>query len=212
MKATQTQKRTKPTKHRPEDNQADEVEMLRRVARGERAAFAELHDRFSGVVYSTVYKVLNNVQDTEDVAQEVFAQIWKKAKSYDRKLGKPLTWIATMSRNRAIDRIRSKQRRSRLNGSFEEMSKVEVSTQRDDQRDMIDIRERGELVRSAVLELTPEQREAIELAYFGGLSQSQVAENLGQPLGTVKARIRRGLHRLRETVESRYGSEALRTA
>jgi len=186
-----------------ENEQLEEMDILHRVARGDRAGFDLLHQRFSGIVYSTIYKVLNDREDTQDVAQEVFAQIWKKARLYEASKGKPLTWVATMARNRAIDRLRSKQRRARLRDAFSEEEKTaDFMTQRD-AFDDVAASEAGEVVRSAVLELSDEQRQAIEMAYFGGMTQSEIADNLGEPLGTVKARIRRGMIKLKKKVEPR---------
>lgn len=186
-----------------ENEQVEEMEILRRVAGRDREGFALLHERFSGIIYSTVYKVLNDREDTQDVAQEVFAQIWKKAGLYESSRGKPLTWVATMARNRAIDRLRSKQRRAKLRDAFtEETKSADIMTRRD-AFDNVAENEAGAVVRSAVLELSDEQRQAIEMAYFGGMTQSEIADNLGEPLGTVKARIRRGMLKLRKKVEPR---------
>ena len=98
-----------------------EIQLLfRRVAEEDRVAFHELHRRFSGMVFGTVYQVLHNQEDTEDVVQEVFAQLWKKADLYCEERGKPTTWLATLARNRAIDKFRSRGRRNRLNDNFEQ--------------------------------------------------------------------------------------------
>jgi len=149
--------------------------LLERIASGDRASFDLFVTRMERLVYSTVYKVLNDRQDTEDVSQEVFFQVWQKAGLYNAQRGKPTTWVATMARNRAIDKIRHKQRQSRL------LDGMQLST---------------------------EQRQAIELAYFKGLTQSEIAGQLNQPLGTVKARIRRGMVKLRERVVPSLQTEA----
>jgi len=183
--------------------QAEEIRLLYGIACGDRGSFKILHERFGGVVYSTVYRVLNDAEDTEDVAQEVFAQVWQKAKLYNSSRGKPLTWVATMARNRAIDRLRSKQRRSRLRDQFEEESKSLRKIIQTDSSDEVSSEETKKIVRSAVMDLSREQREAIELAFFSGFTQNEIAESLGQPLGTIKARIRRGMIKLRGKVEKR---------
>lgn len=192
-----------PSNETQDSDQEEEMALLARIANGDRVSFELLHERFAGVVYSTVYKVLNDTEDTEDVAQEVFTQIWQKAKLYNRGRGKPLTWVATMARNRAIDRLRSKQRRFRLRDEFQEESAVQEVVTQSDSSDEVYAKEAGEIVRSAVMQLSHEQREAIELAFFSGLTQNEIAQNLGQPLGTVKARIRRGMMKLREKVQHR---------
>jgi RNA polymerase sigma-70 factor, ECF subfamily len=185
------------------EDQAADIEMLQRVGRRDVPAFQELYRKFSGLLYSTIYRVLNDHQDTEDIMQEVLVQIWQKAHLYEPGKGKPLTWITTMARNRAIDRIRSKQRRSKLNDGFEQESKVAQPEFIDDTSDLVISGEQDRVVQKAVLDLTPDQREAIQLAYFGGLTQSEIAERLHEPLGTVKARIRRGVQRLEQAVKHR---------
>ncbi|MEM9480606.1 MAG: sigma-70 family RNA polymerase sigma factor [Verrucomicrobiota bacterium] len=198
MKSVPTAKKTKI-----ESNPEEEAVWLRAVANGDRIAFRQLHDRFKGVIYTTIYKVLNDHQDTEDVMQEVFAQIWQKAKLFDSQRGKPLTWCTTMARNRAIDRIRSKQRRARLRDALEEENKKEEPLTTRDSLDVVTANETSGIVRTAVMELSDEQREAIELAYFAGLTQNEVADRLGEPLGTIKARIRRGITKLQGKVRCR---------
>jgi len=180
---------------------AEEIKWLRGVANGDRQCFQNLHERFKGLVFTTIYKVLNDHQDSEDTMQEVFAQIWQKAGMFVEKKGKPHTWITTMARNRAIDKLRSKQRRAKLRDSFQEESETMEQTKQIDAVTDVYQNERSEVIRSAVMELSLEQRQAIELAFFSGLTQNEVADQLGQPLGTVKARIRRGVTRLKEKVK-----------
>ena len=187
----------------PEHDYSADIAILQRVGQRDVAAFQELYRKFSGLLYSTIYRVLNDHQDTEDIMQEVLVQIWQKAHVYEPAKGKPLTWITTMARNRAIDRIRSKQRRSKLNDGFENESRVVQPEFVDDTSDIVIASERESVVQNAVLDLTPDQREAIQLAYFGGLTQSEIAERLHEPLGTVKARIRRGVQRLEQSVRHR---------
>ena len=174
--------------------------MLQRVGRRDIAAFQELYRKFRGLLYSTIHRVLNDHQDTEDIMQEVLMQIWQKAHLYEPTKGKPLTWISTMARNRAIDRIRSKQRRSRLSDEFEQEVKPLQPEFDEDTSDLVISGENDRTLQKAVMDLSPEQREAIQLAYFNGLTQSQIAERLQEPLGTVKARIRRGVQRLEQSV------------
>ncbi|MEM7147869.1 MAG: sigma-70 family RNA polymerase sigma factor [Verrucomicrobiota bacterium] len=187
-----------------DDRAIEEVRWMAGVASGDRESFRKLHERYAGLVYATVFKVLNDHEDAEDVSQVVFTQVWQKAHLYDEAKGKPITWTVTLARNRAIDRLRSKQRRSHLRDGFSEETKVfEETATRRDASDEASERERAATVRGAVLELSDEQREAIELAYFAGLTQQEIARKLGQPLGTVKARIRRGVMRLRGVVGNR---------
>ena len=178
-----------------------EIALLRRIAQGDRRAFEELYDGFSGVLFSTAYRVLNNREAAEDVLQDVFIQIWEKAPLYDPARGKPLTWAVTLTRNKAIDRLRSTQRRNRLQDEVQRES--ETFAQFDDRSsfDAMASGETGQLVREAMQKLTQDQREAIELAFFSSLTQTEIAERLNEPLGTVKARIRRGMMRLRDLLD-----------
>ena len=179
-----------------------EIALLRRVAQGDRRGFEELYDRFSGVLFSTAYRVLNNQEAAEDVLQDVFIQIWEKAPLYDPTRGKPMTWAVTLTRNKAIDRLRSTVRRNRLQDDVQRES--ETFEQFDDRSsfDAVASGETGKLVREAIQKLSKDQREAIELAFFSSLTQAEIAERLQEPLGTVKARIRRGMMRLRDLLGS----------
>jgi RNA polymerase sigma-70 factor (ECF subfamily) len=181
---------------------AVEVELLRRIGQGDRDCFAQLYDRFSSAVFSAAYRILNNQQAAEDVLQEVFLQIWEKAALYDPARGRPLTWAITLTRNKAIDRLRATQRRGRLRDTLER--EVGNSEQFDGRSsfDAVDLMEKGKLVGEALRKLASEQREALELAFFSGLTQSEIAEHLKEPLGTIKARIRRGMLRLKLLLDS----------
>ena len=184
----------------PDPNQQleAEVEILKRIGQGDRRSFEELYDRFSGVLFSTAFRVLNNQEAAEDVLQDVFIQIWEKAPLYDPTRGKPMTWAITLTRNKAIDRLRSTQRRSRLQ---DEMEREAGTFEKFDDRSSFDAAagmETGKLVRDAVQKLPKDQREAIELAFFSSLTQTEIAGRLNEPLGTVKARIRRGMMKLKD--------------
>ena len=179
----------------------NEIELLQNVARGDRRAFEEIYDLFSGVLFSTALRVLNNREATEDVIQDVFIQIWEKAPLYDSTRGKPLTWAMTLTRNKAIDRLRSLQRRARLH---EDAGKEAESAEQFDSHNALDdveSTERGGIVRAALEKLNKEQRQALEMAFFGSLTHTEIADRLGEPVGTVKARIRRGMMRLREALK-----------
>jgi len=179
-----------------------EVALLRRVAQGDRRSFEELYDRFSGALFSVAYRVLNNQEAAEDVLQDVFINIWEKSPLYDPTRGKPITWAVMMTRNKAIDRLRSTQRRNRLQDALQ--SEAETFDQFDD-RSSFDAAISGEtnkLVRDAIQTLPKDQREAIELAFFSSLTHVEIAERLNEPLGTIKARIRRGMMKLRDLFSS----------
>ena len=182
----------------PETDLAAEIDFLRQIGQGDRRSFEALYDRFSGVLFSTAYRVLNNREAAEDVLQDVFIQIWEKAALYDPARGKPMTWAITLTRNKAIDRLRSTQRRNRLQDDL--LHESETVEQFDDRSsfDALSSVETGGMVRAAIQKLSKDQREAIELAFFSSLTQTEISERLGEPLGTVKARIRRGMMKLRD--------------
>jgi RNA polymerase sigma-70 factor (ECF subfamily) len=177
-----------------------EIELLSRVGRGDRGSFEELYDRLSGVLFSVAYRVLNNEAAAEDVLQDVFVQIWEKAPLYNPAIGKPLTWALTLTRNKAIDRLRSTQRRSRLQERVQQESEVFEQFDARSSFEAFASAEASKLVREAMEKLSPDQRRVIELAFFSSMSQTEIAELLNLPLGTVKARIRRGMIKLRELI------------
>ena len=189
-----------------EDRAADHA-LMQRIAEGDRVAFDVVSQRFHGLIYSTIYKVLNHVEDSEDVAQEVLLSLWKKAATYEPSKGKLMTWIATMSRNRGIDRFRSHQRRIALREKLEKEVTEGAVDPAASGRSELYLSETRRMLKTAVVELSAEQREVIHLAYFEGLTQSQIASRIDRPLGTVKARIRRGVENLRGVVKAKMGSD-----
>jgi RNA polymerase sigma-70 factor (ECF subfamily) len=177
---------------------AENTELLSRIAGGDEKAFAEFYDRYSHGLYSLVYKILNDPRETEDVLQEGFAQIWKKAATYDGNRSSGFTWAVMIMRNKAIDHIRTRQRQNRV----VEEAALEISPEQDVQEDEAVARnEQSAIVRAALQKIPRDQRQAIDMAFFSGLTQMQIAEKLGEPLGTVKARIRRGLMKLRDYLD-----------
>jgi len=178
-----------------------EVFLMQRVGKRDQGSFTQLYERFSGVLFTTALHVLGNQEAAEDVMQEVFVAIWEKAPLYDSVRGKPLTWAVTMTRHKAIDRLRSLQRKGVLHDRVEREAKI--LEPHETSADEVDAGEKAKIVRQAVMQLSPTQREAIELAFFAGLSQAEIAGRLREPLGTVKARIRRGMMRLKEIVSPR---------
>ena len=151
-------------------------------------------------MFSVASRVLNDAGEAEDVLQETFMQLWQKAGSFDPQLGKASSWVATLTRNKAIDRIRSSQRRNRL--ADEAGAEFAIASEvRDTANEAIHGHDKAKLIQSAIVELPVEQRRAIELAYFSGLTQDEIAKKLSAPLGTIQARIRRGLLKLRDELE-----------
>jgi RNA polymerase sigma-70 factor (ECF subfamily) len=177
-----------------------DIELLRQIAVGDRTAFAEFYDRHSTLMFSVASRILNDPGEAEDVLQEAFVQIWEKAGRFDPNLGKAASWAAILVRNKAIDRIRAAQRRTRL---AEESGAAHAITTEISELAIENFygHDQAKFILSAIVELPKEQRQAIELAYFSGLTQDEISQRLNTPLGTIKARIRRGLLKLRDQLE-----------
>lgn len=167
------------------------------IAKGEREALAGLYDQLSGPVYSLTYRLLGDAAEAQDVVQDIFLQVWRTAGSYQAGRGSVFSWVVTLARNRAIDRLRMRRRRTELlEGAGPELQPAAL--QEADSAVALGMREQAEAVRAALARLPEDQRKAIELAYFSNLTQQEIAELLNEPLGTIKARIRRGLLRLKD--------------
>jgi RNA polymerase sigma-70 factor (ECF subfamily) len=179
---------------------ADEA-LLNRIAEGDAAAFASFYDRHSNLLFSIATHVLRDDREAEDVLQEAMVLLWERATTYDHSLGKPLSWVVTLTRNKAIDRLRSlKRRQHRTSQPLDELESV-LADPAASASDSAMSRESAGLVRAALVTLPGEQRQAIELAFFRGLSHFEIADRLRVPLGTIKARIRRGMLFLRDALE-----------
>jgi RNA polymerase sigma-70 factor, ECF subfamily len=187
---------------RPSQESDDEFEagLINRIAEGDDSAFTALYKRFSGSLYGMAFRMMNDAKEAEDVLQEGFTHIWRKAGTYDASRSSPFAWAVMITRNKAIDRLRVRQRIERLR---ERVTAEELFYQDKDETSANEptLRERGAIVRSALRDIPLEQRQALELSFFGGLTHEQIAERLETPLGTIKARIRRGLLRMRDCLK-----------
>jgi RNA polymerase sigma-70 factor (ECF subfamily) len=179
-------------------DQTQDAALIERIRTGDRAAFMSFYDRFSPLLFSVAARVLGDRKEAEDVLQEVMLVIWNKSGEYDPQLGTLSSWAVALTRNKALDRLRARTRRLRLIEEVALMAEETGPSATPSANELIHGRERAEMLRAAMKDLPSEQRLAIELAFFTGLSQSDIATRLQQPLGTVKARIRRGMLRLRE--------------
>ena len=179
-----------------------DVDLLARMAMGEEAALGALYDRWSPLVSSLVMHVLRDVSEVEEVVEETFWQAWRQATRYEEARGAVSTWLTTIARSRALDRLRARRRRQEDPWSglseHDRDATVDRSPATGDPAALAEQSERRRIVVAALEALPAEQREVIELAYFGGLSQSEIAEKTGQPLGTVKTRVRLAMEKLRE--------------
>ena len=169
--------------------------LIARMAEGDREAFSRFYDAFAGAAFGLIRRVLRDPAAAEDVLQEVFWQVWREAARYDPRRGSPEAWLIMRAKTRAIDRLRSIRRREKTFVAPVD----EALALRDDPaapNPGVAAEERG-LVQAALGHLSPAQRRVIELAFFDGLTQTEIAARLGEPLGTVKTRARLGLERLR---------------
>jgi RNA polymerase sigma-70 factor, ECF subfamily len=178
-----------------------DAELLSRVAAGDEEAFARLYDRFSPGLYSMVLKMTGDEAEAQDVLQDAFSHIWRKAMTFDPRRSAAFTWAVMVTRNKCIDRLRVRQRFARI------AEKAAVEEQSDPKIDEVstvlaELNEERGRVRAALDQVTPDQRQAIELAFFNDFTHEEIAARLSTPLGTVKARIRRGLLKLREILEA----------
>jgi RNA polymerase sigma-70 factor (ECF subfamily) len=181
----------------------DLVSLVERVASGDQSALAALYDATNRLIYSLVLRVLGDMSSAEEVLMDVYTQVWRQAVSYDANRGAPLAWMATIARSRAIDRLRSGWQDQHRKESLDVLGDAPANATSPEESAVASERQR--FVREALDLLTPEQRQVIELAYYSGLSHSEIAEKLNQPLGTVKTRTRLGMMKLREALAPLLG-------
>ncbi|MEP6955561.1 MAG: sigma-70 family RNA polymerase sigma factor [Chthoniobacterales bacterium] len=186
----------------PSQQEAD-AHLLQRVASGDAEAFSALYDRMGRPLFAMAFQILGDAGDAEDALQDSCLQIWKRASSYDASRSSVFSWAVMMTRSKAIDRLRARGRRQRVvAGSTDENPEtLNLASEADDAADTSVKTDEAARVRSALGRLTSDQRRSIELAFFSDLTHAEIAERSGEPLGTVKARIRRGLLRLRDGLQ-----------
>jgi len=181
-------------------------ELMGRLGGRDLGAFEALYDRYGDLVYSVALRVVGDTYVAEDVAQDVFLRVWRRPDQFDLNRGKFVTWLLSVTRNRSIDERRSRGRRLRfeaLPSSAEEEDVLPSNDDRDDPALATVLADDRVAVRAALEVLPAEQKLAIQLAYFGGFTQQEIANKLGQPLGTVKTRIRLGMQKMRGSLEER---------
>jgi RNA polymerase sigma-70 factor (ECF subfamily) len=171
------------------------------MQRGDRDALAALYDRFSPRLFGLALRVTTDQGEAEDVVTETFAKAWRDAGTFDPARGSVQAWLVTMARSRALDTVRARARRLRLvDAASEAPEPVAMGTSAVPTDAAVEADERTVRIRAAIATLPPPQREVLDLAYFAGLSQVEIADRVGAPLGTVKTRVRLALARLREVL------------
>lgn len=182
------------------------LDLIRRMADGDQEALGQLYDSTNRLVFGLIQRILGDPASAEEVTLEVYTQVWRQAPNYDPRRGTPSAWMLTIARSRAIDRLRSTEQTRRRQEPLDTVDTARA-TGRNPEESASEA-ERREVVTRALAELPDEQRQVIELAYYGGYSHSEIAAKLSLPLGTVKTRTRLAMGRLRESLSSFEGELA----
>jgi RNA polymerase sigma factor (sigma-70 family) len=180
----------------------DDTLLLEKIARQEQAALAKLYDRYARVLYALAFKILESVEDTEEVVLDVFCQVWRTASSYNASRGKVDAWLFMLTRSRAIDKLRTLSRRNQNTTVSVDAVPLQLQAATPEPQEEAIIQERRDRVSAALRQLSSEQRQALELAYYQGLTHVEIAAQLGKPTGTIKTRIRLGLVKLHKILGS----------
>jgi RNA polymerase sigma-70 factor (ECF subfamily) len=186
---------------------AADRDLVERAAAGDERAMTELFDRYGTLVYTVAYRIVGQRADAEEVVVEAFAQAWREAARFEAGRGSVAAWLTTIARSRALDLVRARGRRERLAAGAAALD-AEGEEDKAGAGDRVEEDERRRLVRQALQNLSLPQRQAIELAFFEGLSQSEIAERLNEPLGTVKTRVRLGMQKLRQSLRPYFFERA----
>jgi RNA polymerase sigma factor (sigma-70 family) len=178
-----------------------EKQWVHQIAQQDQMALSKLYDRYARLIYSVAYRSLGSAEESEEVVMDVFAQVWRTADRYDGAKARVDTWLLMMARSRVCDRLRSGQRRGKV---AEALIQFEAPMERSSPgpSEDLEIQERRSTVIAALSDLPPEQRQVLELAYYGGLSHREIADQTGVAIGTVKTRVRLGLEKLRSALQS----------
>jgi RNA polymerase sigma-70 factor (ECF subfamily) len=176
--------------------------LVQSIAAGDQLALHALYERAHRLVFTLIMRITANRETAEELTIDVFHDVWRRASHYDAANGTVLGWIMNQARSRAIDRLRFESRKKRSHGGdMEPLGEVAA-----DSRDELELREQGQALRAALATLTPDERQAIETTFFAGLTHAEAAARLNQPLGTIKTRIRSGLHKLRQRLTAEAGN------
>jgi len=184
----------------PEPSSTVDRELLARVAKGDQEAFERLYEQTSSLLYTLVVRIVGKPGEAADLLQEVYLEAWRKASNYDSARGAPMAWLVTLARSRAIDWVRALAARSKT-ASLDETPAPQLVAQDPNALDIRAANERQTLVRASLETLPPVQRQVIELAFYEGLTHTEISERLNVPLGTIKTRIRLAMVKLRDGLQ-----------
>lgn len=186
------------TKRKKESAYPDQVwaELIGRMSEGDQAALADFYDQSNRLVFGMVMRIVNDRSAAEEITLDAYHQIWRQAQNFDSERGRPSSWLITIARNRAIDRLRSTKWARQGQTPIEDVTPF-LATEGTPEESAC-TNEQQKLVRSALAQLKPDQRELIEIAFFAGLTHQEISDKLNLPLGTIKTRIRAGMMKLRE--------------
>jgi RNA polymerase sigma-70 factor, ECF subfamily len=176
---------------------SEDALLLARIAQHDQAALSALYDRYARIVYAIAFRSLESVEESEEVVLDVFSQVWRTAARYDVKKARVDTWLFMMTRSRVLDRLRRLQRSTKVTAASEQEAQIQINKPSVDPINNLLLSERRDQVLMALKLLPEEQRQVIELAYYKGLTHSEIAAQTGLSLGTVKTRIRLGLNKLK---------------
>jgi len=174
--------------------------LVQSIAGGDQLALHTLYEMAHRIVFTLIMRITGNRETAEELTIDVFHDVWRRASRYEAANSTVLGWIMNQARSRAIDRRRFENRKKRSEGDVQPLAEMAA-----DPCDVVELREQGEALRTALVALTPDERQAIETTFFGGLTHAEAAARLNQPLGTIKTRIRSGLHKLRQTLAAEAG-------
>ncbi|NJR16011.1 MAG: sigma-70 family RNA polymerase sigma factor [Calothrix sp. CSU_2_0] len=178
----------------------DDISLLQRIGKQDQTALSQLYDRYATIIYSMAFRSLRSVEESEETVLDVFAQVWRIAERYDVKKGKADTWLFLLARSRILDRLR-KLKRSQPSYPIEtELGDIQIPSSSVEPIEEVLLNERRDRILSALTNLPKEQSLVIELAYYQGLTHSQISAEIGVSLGTVKTRIRLGLNKLKSVL------------
>ncbi len=186
-------------------NTEEEIRLLERIVLKDQKALEKLYDLYSKIIYSIVLRIVKNQEDAEEILQNIFLQVWERAGSFNRSRGTVYAWLITLARNKAIDKIRSKDFRKNFNTvAFDNVIEIFENKYSTIEIDAATARERSEYVKKALEQIPGEQRLVIEMAFFDGYTQTEISEKLSLPLGTVKTRSRQGMMKLQNLLNDYF--------